>query len=169
MKFYTSIASLGIFAVVLAAPAVETRDDVQTVHLVFHGGPASYNLTIPANGEVFETSRPSRTSHQQHRIVLTLAGTDSDISVSIIDAPDYNAINQCTFKTDGEQALTQSVVDGLQKISVGPPQPIRSVSCEGFCVGTYGDCYKNGQYVGPCCSGFCAANKCRPWDIKPSM
>lgn len=28
-----------------------------------------------------------------------------------------------------------------------------------------GDCYNstNGQYIGSCCNGFCAANKCRPW------
>lgn len=25
------------------------------------------------------------------------------------------------------------------------------------------DCVKNGQYVGTCCNGFCAANKCRPY------
>jgi hypothetical protein len=32
-----------------------------------------------------------------------------------------------------------------------------------MCVPTYSDCYRSGQYVGPCCGGFCAANKCRPW------
>lgn len=56
MKLYASILAASLFARALAAPTVDARDDVQTVHLTFHGGPASYNLSIPANGEVFETS-----------------------------------------------------------------------------------------------------------------
>lgn len=76
-------------------------------------------------------------STDEHEEKLTRL-TDNDISVSIIDAPDYNALEQCTFTTDNEVTLSQNVVDGLQQISVGPPQPIRKVSCEGFCVGTYG-------------------------------
>lgn len=24
-------------------------------------------------------------------------------------------------------------------------------------------CYEGGQFLGECCAGFCAANKCRPW------
>lgn len=79
---------------------------------------------------------------------------DSDIAISIIDAPDYNAQTQCKFKTDGEQTLVQSIdtTTGAQHIILGPPQPIRSVSCLGSCVPTYGDCYVNGQPVGPCCN-----------------
>lgn len=119
---------------------------------------------------------------------LTPHATDNDISVNIIDTPDYNAFSQCTFYTDGEKTLVQSIGDnGEQQIVVGPPQPIRSVSCQGMCVPTYGKehpilgcvfvlhfltshligmCYDtNGQYVGPCCNGFCAATRCRPWDI----
>ncbi|KAH6887893.1 hypothetical protein B0T10DRAFT_405928 [Thelonectria olida] len=135
-----------------AWPSIRTRDDVQTVHLTFHGGPASYSLEFPADG----------TTHE----------TNSDISVNIIDAPDYNAFQQCTFTTTGEKTLVQSIgKGGLQQIVVGPPQPILSVSCNGMCVPTYGDCEcydSNGQYVGPCCNGFCAADRCRPWDISTS-
>jgi hypothetical protein len=114
---------------------------------------------------------------------------DSDISVNIIDAPDYNAFQQCTFNTANGKTLVQSIGEGgLQQIVVGPPQPILSVGCQGMCVPTYGElasssckpyewlliiiigeCYNsNGQYVGPCCNGFCAADRCRPWDISTS-
>ena len=122
---------------------------------------------------------------------------DEDIAVSVIDAPDYFAQSHCTFVTDGEVALQGAVAeDGTQQLLVGPPQPIRAVSCEGVCLPTYGmlltflcplppmpasaprtlrvtsnantdqgeaNCYENGQPVGVCCAGFCAANKCRPW------
>ena len=86
--------------------------------------------------------------------------------MSIIDAPDYNALSQCTFNTVNEATLVGHITeDGQQQIIVGPPTPITSVSCEGMCVPTYGECTKNGQYVGPCCAGFCAGTRCRPWNI----
>ncbi|ETS78577.1 hypothetical protein PFICI_10639 [Pestalotiopsis fici W106-1] len=137
MKFTLSLLGLGLLACASA--------DVQTVHLTFHGGPAQYSLTIPADGQVYQTN--------------------NDISVSIIDAPDYNAISQCTFYTVGDKTLVGGITsEGLQQVLVGPPQPITGVSCYGFCVGIYGDCYDiNGQFVGPCCNGYCAADKCRPW------
>ncbi|KAK1998047.1 hypothetical protein LX36DRAFT_700559 [Colletotrichum falcatum] len=140
-------SSLSIFASVLSQP-LEERDAFQTVHLTFHGGPVSYELVIPADGQVH--------------------ATNSDISVNIIDAPDYNAISQCTFYTDSEKALVNGITpQGLQQVIVGPPQPITGVSCFGICVPTYGECYNTqGQYVGPCCNGFCAATRCRPW-IQP--
>lgn len=93
---------------------------------------------------------------------------DSNIAVNIIDAPDYNALYQCTFYTAGEKALVGGITStGVGQVIIGPPQPVTGVSCFGICIPTYGDCYRNGQYVGPCCNGFCAANKCRPW-IQPS-
>lgn len=62
------------------------------------------------------------------------------MAINIIDAPDYNALSQCEFKTDGDRALALSIGDdGVQRIVVGPPQPIRSVSCKGTCVGIYGE------------------------------
>ena len=39
-----------------ASPVIEERD-VQTVHFVFHGGPASYEMTFPADGISRPTSK----------------------------------------------------------------------------------------------------------------
>ncbi|KAG7284806.1 hypothetical protein NEMBOFW57_009421 [Staphylotrichum longicolle] len=143
MKYLTALASaLGLLASASAIPLEER--DAQTVHLTFHGGPAEYSLAIPADGVVYPTN--------------------NNIAVNIIDAPDYNAFYQCQFHHQGEATLASSISPaGVNQIMVGPPTPITGVSCQGMCVPTYSDCYRNGQYVGPCCSGFCAANKCRPW------
>ncbi|CAI6086681.1 hypothetical protein V2G26_009754 [Clonostachys chloroleuca] len=148
MKFSLFFINLSLTSV-LARPSLETRSaPVQVAHLTFHAGPASYDLAVPADGtEVF---------------------TNSDLSVSIIDAPDYNAGTQCFFKTDGEKTIVHSIdtSDGSQHLIIGPPQPVRSVICQGMCVPTYGECYgSDGQYIGPCCNGFCAATRCRPWNI----
>ncbi|KAL2016604.1 hypothetical protein VTK56DRAFT_3261 [Thermocarpiscus australiensis] len=147
MRYLGTITSaLGLLAASVSAMPLDERDDVQTVHLTFHGGPAQYTMAFPADGNVYPTN--------------------NDIAVSIIDAPDYNADTQCKFHTqgDGEVTFASSISpEGVNQILVGPPQPITGVSCQGMCVPTYGDCYRNGQYVGPCCSGFCAADKCRPW------
>ncbi|KAK9785821.1 hypothetical protein AB5N19_05712 [Seiridium cardinale] len=99
--------ALGLIATSIAQP-LEARDQFQTVHLTFHGGPASYSMTILANG----LAQP----------------TNNSISVSIIDAPDYNAISQCTFHTTDEKALVSGITDkGLQQVIVGPPQPITAI------------------------------------------
>lgn len=89
------------------------------------------------------------------------------MNINIIDAPDYNALSQCTFTTAGEKTLVSSIntQTGMQSIVVGPPQPIISVSCQGSCTPTYGVCYENGMFTAPCCNGFCAATRCRPWNI----
>ncbi|MBE3042543.1 hypothetical protein IMZ48_08185 [Candidatus Bathyarchaeota archaeon] len=49
---------LGLAAATLAHPALEQRANPQTVHLTFHGGPASYSMEFPADGTVHETSMP---------------------------------------------------------------------------------------------------------------
>jgi len=41
-----------------AASPIEERDTPQTVHLTFHGGPASYSMAFPADGNVYPTSAP---------------------------------------------------------------------------------------------------------------
>ncbi|RPA80768.1 hypothetical protein BJ508DRAFT_327098 [Ascobolus immersus RN42] len=147
MKFATALFSaLMVAGSALAHPAeIHERDAPQIVNLKFHAGPAEYSLTIPADGE-------------KHY-------TNSDLAVDIIDTPDFNAYSQCTFYTAGEKVLAQSIntQTGLQSLVVGPPQPIIAVSCTGTCIYTYGDCYRNGQFLGTCCAGYCAANKCRPW------
>ncbi|KAL0938473.1 uncharacterized protein CTRU02_205083 [Colletotrichum truncatum] len=145
MKFAaTLLANLALALPSLSQP-LEERDVFQTVHLTFRGGPASYQLNIPADGQIYPTN--------------------NDLSINIIDAPDYNAIYQCTFHTNGEKALVSGITpQGIQQVIIGPPQPVTGVSCFGFCVGTYENCYgSDGQYIGPCCNGYCAANKCRPW------
>ncbi|RYP01427.1 hypothetical protein DL765_010862 [Monosporascus sp. GIB2] len=148
MQFFkTAILGLSLATASLSQP-LEDRQ-VQTVYLTFHGGPASYQLPVPTDG--------------------TVIPTNNNIAVSIIDTPNYNAIAQCTFNTAGVVTLQPYVTpEGLQQIIVGPPQPIISVSCRGNCVPTWGECYRNGQFVGPCCDGFCAANRCRPWNITGS-
>ncbi|KAL1841146.1 hypothetical protein VTJ49DRAFT_7371 [Mycothermus thermophilus] len=147
MKLTALFASgLGLFAWAASAMPLEERDDEapQTVHLTFHGGPASYNLTLLADGNYYQTN--------------------NELSVSIIEAPDYNAFYQCQFETVNEATLASSISPaGVNQILVGPPTPITAVRCEGMCVHTWGECYRNNQYVGPCCSGYCAATRCRPW------
>ncbi|KAI1397978.1 hypothetical protein F4819DRAFT_489977 [Hypoxylon fuscum] len=113
MKFAsTALFSLGLVASSSAHP-LQGRD-VQVAHFTFKGGPASYELDVLANG--------------------TVVTTGNDLSISIIDVPDSNAINQCTFNTNGEKALVSSIdrETGMQSIIVGPPQPIISVSCQGI-------------------------------------
>ncbi|GAB1318126.1 hypothetical protein MFIFM68171_08336 [Madurella fahalii] len=145
MKYLALLAS----ALGLAAASViplEQRD-VQTVHLKFRAGPAEYDMAFPADGA--------------ERL------TNSNLAVNIIEAPDYNAYSQCDFRTvDGAEVTFASSIspDGIGLVLVGPPQPIVAVSCQGMCVPNYSNCYENGQLVGPCCNGYCAANKCRPWN-----
>ena len=56
MKYLSILApALGLLATTSAMP-LEERDDVQTVHLTFHGGPAEYSLAIPADGTIHPTS-----------------------------------------------------------------------------------------------------------------
>jgi hypothetical protein len=84
--------------------------------------------------------RPSHPSYKlsQHGSKLT-TNLDNALSVSIIDAPDFNALSQCTFYTEGTKALVLSISsEGLQQIIVGPPQPITAVACSGTCVPVYG-------------------------------
>ncbi|KAK4101230.1 hypothetical protein N658DRAFT_426170 [Parathielavia hyrcaniae] len=144
MKYLAALVSaLGLLASVSAVP-VEERDDVQTVTLIYQAGPAQYTMSIPADGNVYPTN--------------------NDLSVNIIEAPDYNAYSQCQFHTLNEATLASSISpEGVNQILVGPPTPITGVSCQGMCVHTYGECWRDGQWLGPCCSGFCAANRCRPW------
>ncbi|KUI58993.1 hypothetical protein VP1G_06239 [Cytospora mali] len=156
MKFFTTL-SLAAMVSGHALPKAQNQlvqRDFQSVTLVFQAAAASYNLTILADG-------------QEHF-------TNSDLNVNLIDAPDFDAYHLCSFKTgNGEATLVPSLTQRpedpwpINQIAVGPPQAIVSVTCSGTCVGVYGDCFNstNGQYIGSCCDGFCAANKCRPWTI----
>ncbi|KAI1185161.1 hypothetical protein F5B17DRAFT_409017 [Nemania serpens] len=109
MQFPSSLViALGLIAKIQARPA-EDREIV-VAHFTMHGGPASYELFVPTDG--------------------TVISTGTDLSISIIDTPNYDAISLCTFNTPGPKALVGSVTpQGLKQITVGPPQPILSVSC----------------------------------------
>lgn len=94
----------------------------QMVHLVFHAAAATYDLTIPADG-------------QPHP-------TNNELNVNLIDAPDFN-IEWCEFKTHQPVAMVwQAVPSGvsnwrISEYAVGPPQPIDAVTCRGTCLGVY--------------------------------
>ncbi|PSR92434.1 hypothetical protein BD289DRAFT_428883 [Coniella lustricola] len=130
------------------------RDAPQAVSLIFEAGPAAYSLNITADGQEYFTN--------------------SDLSINAILAPDYNPNAYCTFTTasGGAVAFEPSLVQRpgidefpINELVVGPPQPIVSVTCDGFCLGVYGECVDfQGQYTAPCCNGFCAATRCRPWN-----
>ena len=164
MKCTAFLASaLGLLASASAIPLDGRQDEAQTVHLTFHGGPAQYSMAIPADGTVHPTS-----NYLPSPLLISLHGTnthtDSGIAVSMIEAPDYNAYYQCKFYNDANATLAPTFSStGVNQIYVGPPTPITSVSCLGMCVYTYGVCFENGMNVGPCCSGYCAATRCRPW------
>jgi hypothetical protein len=74
MKSTLSLLTLGFLAASVSA-------DVQTVHLTFHGGPAEYSLTFPADGEIYPTSK-------LHLIPLFLLqnNVDTDYDRSLLGA-----------------------------------------------------------------------------------
>lgn len=59
MKSTLAFLTISMLTGALARPGVEFRDAVQTVHLTFHGGPASYTMSFPADGK----TRATRVSH----------------------------------------------------------------------------------------------------------
>ncbi|KAI0813124.1 hypothetical protein GGR55DRAFT_677448 [Xylaria sp. FL0064] len=125
MQFRNSfIVGLGLIAGAQAHPSEERG--IVYAHLIFHGGPASYELYVPADGTVVPTSNATlnmiRVPVSDHLLTL---GIDNGISVDTIDTPNYDAIDLCTFNTQKPKTLTGSST----QITVGPPQPILSVSC----------------------------------------
>ncbi|KAK4463512.1 hypothetical protein QBC42DRAFT_337523 [Cladorrhinum samala] len=148
MKYVSVLATalLGLASTASAVPLEERA--VQTVNLKFYAGPATYTMTIPADGQVHPTNH-------------------NDLNVNIIESSDYDIFRLCQFHYDppasGTVTLVSSIAGNANQVFVGPPTPIKSVSCQGVCLTIYQDCYINGQFVAPCCNGYCAANKCRPW------
>lgn len=63
MKTFTAYSLLALSAIASALVVPDASHgqlaerDAQSVDLVFLAGPASYNLTIPANGQEYATSR----------------------------------------------------------------------------------------------------------------
>lgn len=140
MKTFTKTTVLALAAVAHALPPSreaastllaerDSQPQVQSVTLIFQAGPASYNLTIPADGQEHST------------------GEDA-LSVNLIVAPDYDPYRYCTFRTAGQQqqvTFAPSLVQRpgidfwpINEVAVGPPQPILAVTCSGVCLGVYG-------------------------------
>lgn len=128
MQFPSSLViALGLISKIQARPT-EDREIV-VAHFTMHGGPASYELFVPTDGTVISTGTLAVTWPQSFSYLL-ISYIDNDLSISIIDTPNYDAISLCTFNTPGPKALVGSVTpEGLKQITVGPPQPILSVSC----------------------------------------
>ncbi|KAK0619444.1 hypothetical protein B0T14DRAFT_430632 [Immersiella caudata] len=128
------------------------KPPAQQVHLIFRAAPVQYEMAIPADGKLYPTPK-------------------NGLNVNLIDAPDFN-IDQCEFHTVKESPVTYvwqttnslSVASWrISQYAVGPPQIITGVTCRGTCLGVYSTCFENGQFLGECCNGYCAANKCRPY------
>ena len=62
--------------------------------------------------------------------------------VKNINIDDYNANEQCVFKTTGGKTLDPQFKtnsnDGSQMLVLEEAKPIVSVACEGTCIGIYG-------------------------------
>ncbi|QSZ34164.1 hypothetical protein DSL72_005752 [Monilinia vaccinii-corymbosi] len=92
-----TLITLGLAAIsgVAAAPT-----DFFDVDITFIGGPASYSLTIPADGQTHPTNNA--------------------LSISLIRSSNFDVYSLCTFYHDNPAVLVNN--GGI--ISVGPPTPI---------------------------------------------
>ncbi|KAJ8071202.1 hypothetical protein OCU04_001539 [Sclerotinia nivalis] len=99
---FSTLLTLGLAAIsgVAAAPT-----DFFDVDITFIGGPASYNLTIPADGQTHPTNNA--------------------LSVSLIRSSNFDVFHLCTFS----YANPATLVNNGGIVSVGPPTPITGVSC----------------------------------------
>ncbi|TGO22199.1 hypothetical protein BPAE_0178g00170 [Botrytis paeoniae] len=94
---FSTLLTLGLAAIsgVAAAPASYFDVDITLI-----GGPASYSLTVPADGQFHATNNP--------------------LSISLIRSSNFDVFNLCTFYHDSAVALVNN--GGI--VSVGPPTPI---------------------------------------------
>ncbi|KAJ4396373.1 hypothetical protein N0V93_000592 [Gnomoniopsis smithogilvyi] len=161
MHFYTAFSLLALPAITFGVAVPEINhaqlagraNSVNSVHLSFVQGSQSYNLMIPADGREYYT--------------------DYTMDISLIRSDNYDPFQYCHFKTQGgDVALVSGLAQRtrdfwpINEVAVGPPTPIVSVKCSGFCLAIAEDCTDSqGESTGPCCNGFCAANKCRPYTL----
>ncbi|KAK0102803.1 hypothetical protein ONS95_006400 [Cadophora gregata] len=127
--------------------------------LTFHGGPASYSLTFPADGNTYPTN--------SNALTINRITTNSD----------FNIFYGCNFyfADDGGKpvATSSSGADG-REVLVGTPRVVTGVNCQptpggsNTCLPVYASCEwcggangEGGCHVLNCCSGYCAATKCR--------
>lgn len=151
MQFSTPTLALLLSTLASANPHSARDDAPQTAHFTFHTTSSStYDLDVLTDGSAQITNKNAK--------------------VVSVDINDYNAQSQCIFKdasdAEIEGELKIDTETGDQSLSFGEGgKVVKSVSCEGLCIGIYSDCYdpSAGMNLGPCCNGFCAANKCRPW------
>ncbi|KAH8750939.1 hypothetical protein F5882DRAFT_420710 [Hyaloscypha sp. PMI_1271] len=137
----------------LAAPVTDADPPFayEQLTFIFAGGPASYTLTFPADGNTHPTN--------------------NDLSVSLIAPGTFPAYYECNFYTPHDATIVLTGMSSAgSNLAVGPPQPITGVACMatgagGQCLPNYASCEWSGQhgtFLGNCCSGYCAATKCRP-------
>lgn len=151
MQFSTPMLALLLSTLTSANPLSARDETPQTAHFTFHSTSSStYDLDVLTDGSPQLTKK--------------------DCKVVSVDINDYNANTQCVFKDTSDKEIEGELrIDnetGDQSLSFGEEgKVVKSVSCEGMCLGIYADCYdpSAGMNLGPCCNGFCAANKCRPW------
>ncbi|KAH9210534.1 hypothetical protein DL95DRAFT_393439 [Leptodontidium sp. 2 PMI_412] len=125
--------------------------------LTFHGGPASYSLSFPADGNTYNTN--------------------NGLTINRISNTDFNIFYGCNFyfADDGGKPVTTTPSADGKELQVGTPRVVTGVSCQptpggaNTCLPVYASCEwcggANGQggcHLLNCCSGYCAATKCRP-------
>ncbi|PMD30427.1 hypothetical protein L207DRAFT_641682 [Hyaloscypha variabilis F] len=148
-----SLFSLLNLPLLLASPINNdtTPFSYEQLTFTFAGGPATYTLTFPADGNTYPTN--------------------NDLSVNLIAPGTFPAFYECTFYTNTASTLVLTGTSAAgSDIAVGPPQPIAGVACmptgaDGACLPDYVTCEwsgTQGTFQGTCCSGYCAATKCRP-------
>lgn len=170
-----------------STPAANTPFNYAPIALKFVGGPASYTLSLAADGKRYTTNVadsecPFLKPYRSHKLT-PLSG--SRLSISQIQSVASRTISgkggsytieefdpsACVYETVNGAPIT-IVRNSAQQITVGPPQPILAVTCrpqqaQNTCVETNGDCATGGSPVFgrvyfTCCPGnICAATKCR--------
>ncbi|KAL2061117.1 hypothetical protein VTL71DRAFT_7390 [Oculimacula yallundae] len=127
----------------------------KSLALTFHGGPATYSFSFPADGNTYSPN--------------------NNLAVSSITSSDFNIFYNCNFYFENEGATPVATSPGAdgKEVQVGPPRAVTGVNCQptpggsNTCLPTYASCEwcggANGQ--GGChllnCCGYCAATKCR--------
>jgi hypothetical protein len=137
MRFSIPALALATLSGVLAAPT-----DFFGVDITFLAGPASYSLTVPADGQIHPTGMLLFVLCfflvlSLHYCSNTNALPGNDLSVSIIRSSNFDVYTLCTFYHDDDVTLVNN--GGI--VSVGPPTPITGVSCpvtDDRCIPTYG-------------------------------
>ncbi|KUJ09707.1 uncharacterized protein LY89DRAFT_787980 [Mollisia scopiformis] len=125
------VTILGIASSSPLGPEMSAKRDFvyEQLTFTFYGGPASYELSFPADGSTYPTNNA--------------------LSVSLIDPGTFSALWGCNFYYDlpagtAENPVLTSIGNG-NEIAVGPPATISYVACEptasnGTCLPVYAQC-----------------------------